>query len=60
MQAAVPNTTYIRSSGAHFLLKTAQWCHKLLMDEQRDNESKELDNLVMLLAHLYTFRVCLF
>ncbi|XP_037076565.1 nucleolar MIF4G domain-containing protein 1-like isoform X2 [Pollicipes pollicipes] len=43
--------------GAHFLLKTAQQFHKLLMSEDRDDESKELDNLVMLLAHLYTFRV---
>ncbi|XP_043229097.1 nucleolar MIF4G domain-containing protein 1-like [Amphibalanus amphitrite] len=43
--------------GAHFLLMTAQRFHKLLMDEQRDSESKELDCLVMLLAHLYTFRV---
>ncbi|XP_037075390.1 nucleolar MIF4G domain-containing protein 1-like [Pollicipes pollicipes] len=43
--------------GAHFLLKTAQQFHKLLMSEDRDDESKELDNLVILLAHLYTFRV---
>ena len=44
-------------TGAHFLLKTAQRFHKLLMSEQEDTESKELDNLVMLLGHLYTFRV---
>ena len=49
-----------RFPGAHFLLKTAQRFHKLLMDDQRDDESKELDNLIILLAYLYLFKVSCF
>lgn len=45
--------------GAHFLLTIVRKLHQML-DESHCVENKELDNLVLMISHLYNFKVRLF
>lgn len=45
--------------GAHFLLTVVKKLHQML-NESHSVENKELDNIILMISHLYNFKVIFF